>query len=405
MKRYLLLCSVFLSGVWGVKAQTVYFSQDFNSSTDYTTYIGSGTNQFDGLMFNGTNSINTLNNKLQIIKNGGTGTNRASVTKTDHPFNPGGTGGFLKVSMEITVSNNTTNISNGFRFSIGANMSGTAPAAPADGNVHSDLYVNPTATPGAFILAGGAGAGGAVKSSAFSGTQKIVWYINNTGVPVGYNAPDGTQASVLNDYADIWAIDESGKAVLAIDDAPATTPTLAGLQQLKISNNPNFVATLDIDDIVISEEPTIELKTITSVADVSPVTAPVKTIFSLLPLPAQIGVTYEDGTTGVATVRWSAVTTYNPYKLGEYTVLGAIVPGSGAINLNNLSVITTVTLRDNINIVNTFSPNGDGKNDTWIIPDLQRYVHPTVEVYARDGKRLFYSTDPNVGWDGRNQSG
>ncbi|TZF80613.1 hypothetical protein FW774_20240, partial [Pedobacter sp. BS3] len=25
--------------------------------------------------------------------------------------------------------------------------------------------------------------------------------------------------------------------------------------------------------------------------------------------------------------------------------------------------------------------------------------------YARDGKRLFYSTDPNVGWDGRNQSG
>ncbi|MFT4092732.1 MAG: gliding motility-associated C-terminal domain-containing protein [Niabella sp.] len=381
----------------------VYFEQDFDSSTIYTDYIGTGANQFDGLIFNGTSNINTLNNTLQIVKNGGTGTNRAGVTKTDTPFNPDGAGGFLKFQMEITVSNNTANVSAGFRFSIGANMSGTAPAAPGDANVHSDLYVNPTATTGAFILA--AGVDGAVSGEALSGTQKIVWYINNSGSPVGYNAPGGTQVSVLNDAADVWAIDEAGTATLVIDDAPATTATVTGLQQLKISNNPNFTATIDIDNIVISEEPVIELKTITSVSDVSPVTAPVKTIFSLLPLPSQVNVTYEDGTQGTATVSWSEVTAYNPYRLGAYEVLGNVIAGEGVINLNNLTVTTTVTLRSELIIPNAFSPNGDGINDTWIIADLQCYKNTAVEVFDSDGVSLFYSTDPAVGWDGKNKNG
>lgn len=148
-----------------------------------------------------------------------------------------------------------------------------------------------------------------------------------------------------------------------------------------------------------------DVKKITAVAPVQPVSAPVKTIFSLLPLPARVDVTYDGGEQGKATVKWSEVTPYNPYRLGEYQVTGTVIPDSGAINFDNLTVTTSVTLREDIKIVNTFTPNGDGKNDTWIIPDLKCYVHPSVEVYDRDGKRLFYSTDPNIGWDGKNQSG
>lgn len=385
----------------------VYFQQDFNSATNYLTYVGSGTNQFNGIQFNGTASVNTLNNKLQIVKNGGSGTNRAGITKTDNPFNPTGVGGFLKFEMELTVTKNTpgTNVATGFMFSIGMNMSGTAPADPGDANVHSGLYISPVATEGAFVVRGRAPSGN-ISSEALTGTQKLIWYINNSGTPAGYSAPDGiTQASVLNDASDVWAIGEDGKAALILDDIPALTPALEGLRQLKISNNANFVATLDIDNIVISEEPVIVLEKITGISSVAPVSAPVKTIFSLLPLPAYVDVILENGGTDRAAVRWSQIASYNPYRLGEYEVKGDIIANSGTVNLDELFITTRVTLREEFKITGTFSPNGDDINDTWIIPDLRCFVRTSVEVFDREGKQLFYSTNPAVGWDGKNKNG
>lgn len=211
-----------------------------------------GANQLDGLVFNGNSSISVSNQKLRIVKNGGTGVNRAGVSKTDNPFNPGGMGGFIKVSLTATVSNNTVNVPEGFRLSIGALMWGTAPAAPDVTKVHSDLYINPTATPGTFILKAG-NSSALVSSTVLSGTRKLVWYINNSGSAVNYIAPNGTIANIGNDTADVWAINGT-VATLVLNEVPATTPAVEGLRTLKISNDPNFVATLDIDDLVISEE-------------------------------------------------------------------------------------------------------------------------------------------------------
>lgn len=407
MKKKIWLFSILLSAAIGIQAQTVYFSQDFNSSTSYLTYVGTGQNQFDGLAFSGNSGINTLNNKLRVIKNGGTGTNRAAITKTNTPFNPTSNSGFLKFEMEITISSNTpgVNVTNGFLFSVGGAMGGTHVDDPNIIYVHSRLYISPAATAGTFVIKGGGPSTPVLTSAPLSGTQKLVWYINNIGNPAGYTAPDGTLASVMDDAADVWAIDETGKATLVLDEIPATTPATDRLRTFKVSNNDNFVATLDIDDMVITEEPVIMLKKITAISPVEPVTAPIKTIFSLLPLPGQVDVILEDGSQEKVAVRWSAVTQYNPYKLGEYEVKGDVIPNSGTINFNQLTVTTKVILQDGIKIVNAFSPNGDGINDTWIIPDLQRYKKISVDVFDRDGNHLFHSTDPAIGWDGRNKNG
>ena len=58
-----------------------------------------------------------------------------------------------------------------------------------------------------------------------------------------------------------------------------------------------------------------------------------------------------------------------------------------------------------IKIVNAFSPDNDGINDTWLTPDLRYYDLVQIEVYDRAGNRLFYTKDPEKGWDGRNKSG
>lgn len=58
-----------------------------------------------------------------------------------------------------------------------------------------------------------------------------------------------------------------------------------------------------------------------------------------------------------------------------------------------------------IKLVDAFSPNDDGINDTWIVPELRYYDMVQIEVFDRAGNRLFFTKDPEKGWDGRDKSG
>lgn len=55
---------------------------------------------------------------------------------------------------------------------------------------------------------------------------------------------------------------------------------------------------------------------------------------------------------------------------------------------------------DCMNIPNTFSPNGDGINDTWIIPNIELYDNAHVTIVNKWGTRVFESTGYNSPWDG-----
>lgn len=388
----------------------IYFQQEFNSSTNFNDYVGVGKeNKFDGLLTAGNQTrIEADGSRLRFIKNGGTGNQRAVAFRQQTPFNTTVKGGFLRFEIDVEVSNNSTQINNGFLFSVGKgmNIGGAADATVA--TIHSAFYVRPTPTPGAFDLKPMVAAGTTAlpASEALEGAHKLVWYINNTGKPVGYNTPDNiSQGSLMNDTYDVWAVDSLGKAMLMLDDMPALTPALDALQTFRLSNNDTFVATLDMDNLVLSEEPVVEVKTITKLFPLDPVSAPVKTLFSFLPLQPLVKAELEDGEIQEMKIRWSPLSTYYQYKVGEYDVRGDVVANPGTINADTLFLVNKVTLRANLEVPNSFSPNGDGINDTWLIPDLKSYSRTSVEIYDRDGRQLFFSEDPNVGWDGRNKNG
>lgn len=52
-------------------------------------------------------------------------------------------------------------------------------------------------------------------------------------------------------------------------------------------------------------------------------------------------------------------------------------------------------------VYNTFTPNSDLRNDTWIITNMDRYPMATVEVFNRNGSKVYYSVGYPVPWDGR----
>lgn len=53
---------------------------------------------------------------------------------------------------------------------------------------------------------------------------------------------------------------------------------------------------------------------------------------------------------------------------------------------------------------NAFSPNGDGRNDVFLIPGNEFNRLIKFEVYNRWGQRVFQTTDKNRGWDGFDES-
>lgn len=61
----------------------------------------------------------------------------------------------------------------------------------------------------------------------------------------------------------------------------------------------------------------------------------------------------------------------------------------------------TITAINDLEIFSGFTPNGDGDNDTWNLPMLEKYPNVNVDVYNRWGEQLFHSEGYDVPWDGK----
>ncbi len=77
---------------------------------------------------------------------------------------------------------------------------------------------------------------------------------------------------------------------------------------------------------------------------------------------------------------------------------------------NTIEQIFTLTKtlyepQQKLKLVNAFSPNNDGRNDTWTVPELRYYNQVEVEVFDRSGVRIFHTSNPEEGWDGRGAGG
>ena len=54
-----------------------------------------------------------------------------------------------------------------------------------------------------------------------------------------------------------------------------------------------------------------------------------------------------------------------------------------------------------VKVPNIFTPNGDGINDTWVIPGLDKYEQAMVSIFNRWGQPVYQSVGYPRAWDGR----
>lgn len=100
---------------------------------------------------------------------------------------------------------------------------------------------------------------------------------------------------------------------------------------------------------------------------------------------------------------WSPATALNDAALLQPSAS----PGTGRTYVLTVSSACGVA-RDSVDVIvykdyyvpNAFTPNGDGRNDSWRVQGLAAFARVDVRIYNRHGQLVFQTRDPGSGWDG-----
>jgi gliding motility-associated-like protein len=82
------------------------------------------------------------------------------------------------------------------------------------------------------------------------------------------------------------------------------------------------------------------------------------------------------------------------------TVTLMVIDANGCQGTQEIQVIDECP---NVHIPNTFTPNGDGINDTWQITGLEFDPTALVQVFSRYGQQVYESKGYGIAWNGQNK--
>jgi len=117
-----------------------------------------------------------------------------------------------------------------------------------------------------------------------------------------------------------------------------------------------------------------------------------------------------NGTTSAPVYSWSP-----SYLFSDPNSLNTIVTTDQTVTLTLTATENGCTLTDYLilsvesllSVPNTFSPNGDGINETWVIKGLESYPDNTLKIFTRWGQEIYFASGYNSvkAWDGNKKSG
>lgn len=90
----------------------------------------------------------------------------------------------------------------------------------------------------------------------------------------------------------------------------------------------------------------------------------------------------------------------NPWASPEETTtyVLTVVIDTGCKTSDTVTIV--VSDENNFELVNSFTPNNDGINDTWIIHNLELHPNFTLTIYNRWGLLLYEQSGSYTPWDG-----
>ncbi len=99
----------------------------------------------------------------------------------------------------------------------------------------------------------------------------------------------------------------------------------------------------------------------------------------------------------------SETTIYNPVVTPQETTTYTLEVTDTLGCISNESITISVSERPlpEIVIYNSFSPNGDGVNDYWVIENIDKYPNSQLDIFNRNGNKVFSANNYQNNWDGK----
>ena len=91
---------------------------------------------------------------------------------------------------------------------------------------------------------------------------------------------------------------------------------------------------------------------------------------------------------------------FDRFFLGQDSILYQVCDANGDCSMATIYVAVVVDNSLKIYMPNGISPNGDGLNDTFVIPDLSTYTEMELTVMDRWGNLVYQNLEYNNNWDG-----
>ena len=197
----------------GAQAQTVIFTQNFSSSTTLSTYINASTpdsGQWNAIGTSGNGTIiSTAANNLAFTRTSNVGSFSRTTDFSPVPL-------AIIYKFNLSVSGNTAAQTTAAVWQVGSGF-GTSNAAESNANTYARFGINFSATDGTFSLRD---VTNTTSSADLTGTQSIMWVVNNSGSSLSYTDPSGATSTVADDKVDIWT-----GTTIAFNDVAVQTST------------------------------------------------------------------------------------------------------------------------------------------------------------------------------------
>ena len=109
------------------------------------------------------------------------------------------------------------------------------------------------------------------------------------------------------------------------------------------------------------------------------------------------------GGSGFYNYTWSNGATGNPLTFVEQGTYSVTITDAQDCATTVSDIVIDESLAC-IQVANTFTPNGDGTNDTWNL-DFTAYSNAKVEIYSKWGTLVYSNDGLTINWDGRSNDG
>jgi len=229
-------------------AHAQILSQNFNSSNNKRTYIGGGTNQFDGItdFKNSKSSIETENGN-RFLRFDKIGSSSAILSKNT-PLTGNSNLAFVQFKLRISAPETTETPANQLAaFYLGNGDTDSFEPSNTGSLANDHLFAflglrvsKDESNTYRFYIS-------SVPQHTYTGWQNITWVANKTGAPISFKAPNGQHFTLQNNKQAIWIGDVLQIGSGSLNGAQTT------FNRFKLRFPADYAnAKIDIDDLAIS---------------------------------------------------------------------------------------------------------------------------------------------------------